>query len=130
MGQKFTIIESKWYRGHGSSGSALEVVSQVGIPDKYNGQQCCLGQLACAVGYDSSEIRGLTMPFHLPCGELFFPGLVIESEGYNGVYFKNTTKLASAIATTNDNEHLTDDERKAQLIPLFAQMGFDLEFAP
>lgn len=111
----FTVEEKTWLRGKGPFESSLQ--------NQHTGKRCCLGFRALATGLSETDITGRGLPdkFHMPTLDISkWPGL-IEPEG-------NPTRACEKIAAVNDNQHLTDADRKSQLTKLFSEIGDEILF--
>lgn len=96
----FTINRRLWHRGKRKYPSALLVPQ--------TGRMCCLGQIACQLGYSKEEISSIGGPNALrDCSKFDAIGLT-----HFGLCYLDS------MMNINDNPDLTDDEREAKLIAL------------
>jgi len=115
-----TIEESKWYRGKGSKESMLL---------REDGTMCCLGFDALRRGFSEKEILCIGSPSRLP-GSADNPklqGLTNEDPVFR---VKVNTDIVSEIIQVNDNDSITDEQRKSKLTELFAKLDTEVVFVP
>ena len=104
---RFEVKRSNWLRGEGAEESYL-------IRHE-DGKMCCLGFLGRACGVANAEMRGLKNPFIPGLAEMF-AAKVDASVAYGPAM------------ELNDNASITDQEREAELVKLFAQHGIEVVF--
>lgn len=85
-------------------------------------KMCCLGFLACKVGYEKGLME-----------DQFIPSVIANSEGnkfptaiVNDKY--GDTPLTSALIKVNDNTHITESERELLLRDLFWVADINVSF--
>lgn len=113
--RKLVIDRSRWLRGEGSLRSSLYRAS-----DK---KMCCLGFDAVSCGIDISVMAEVASPIGLG---YFYPTSawrIMDDDGY-----KTNSHVVGNMMEINDEKAMTDTEREASLIPLFASVGIDLSF--
>lgn len=119
----FAIIEKKWARGGKKGPSMLQNAS---------GNRCCLGFLCRAAGFkrlaDAAMPEGLVSecemrdkPYPLPLVLSKLKGLVRVVRGKRHAI---QTTTATRIAAINDDDWITDEERKRKLAILFSKIGW------
>lgn len=108
-GQTFTIKRSKWLRGEGFALSRLLRRS--------DNKMCCLGQIACAVGYSSSEIIECDAPYNIAWKEM-----MSKSNSFSH------KRSIGRMMQCNDNPSTSDKEKEARLKKLAKSAGFSLRF--
>ena len=117
-----TIIEeSKWYRGKGSKESMLL---------RQDGTMCCLGFDALRRGFSEKEILGVGSPSRLS-GSVDNPklrGLTEEDPVF--IMAKANTDIVSEIIQVNDDDRITDEQRKSKLTELFQRLDTEVVFVP
>ena len=114
-----TIIkESEWCRGNQDSALLL--------PD---GTKCCLGFDVLRRGYTEEDILEVPTPETLTYSEKLV-GLVdlFEDDGLGED--TRDTETVNEIVRINDNQKISDDERKEKLVTLFAKLDTELVFVP
>lgn len=114
---KFTVKRSEWYRGHTASSSYLRRV--------YDGQMCCLGFRALAVGTHIDDITGIRLPNGIRSEISLeqWKGLVVETDG-----IQEATPQCNTISVENDIFDRTPEDREARLTKLFAEIGDEIIF--
>lgn len=110
-----------WYRGRGGAGSALLT------PE---GEQCCLGFFARALGYKKKEIDGFSSPEGMPIGlgwptPNLFPYSVLHM---TSDYYKANSEWTTAAIRINDNPLIYERERERALRAHFKKIGIKLVF--
>jgi hypothetical protein len=130
--RQLIIEESKWYRGKGGVQSRLLRVE--------DGKMCCLGFDALACGLKEGNILDAAFPtsvqYSYPTSKYVAAPLPTEMQWLEG----STDDFAdeegeyksyeAAIGDINDDDTISDDERKERLRPLFAVGGVELVFVP
>lgn len=130
--RKLVIEESKWYRGLGPNSRLL-------VPE--DGRMCCLGFDSLECGFTKDAIFNVTFPSHLsPASEKqawlrdAVPSGVAIGKHYSPVENDeedDRPSFQNVIASTNDDQKITDDERKKLLTELFLTGGnIELVFVP
>lgn len=127
---KFTVERSRWFRGKGSTASALMVDGD---------RMCCLGFLAMRCGLKAHEITGEgdlgTLGEDLPgrMRELSqqLPSLIsISRSDDDENLLVKTTNTHDLIVTVNDDQNIDDETRERELTRLFSTAGITVEFVP
>ena len=85
-----------------------------------DGKMCCLGFLACTVGYSIESIDGHGTPAEVDIGEDYFPSTLVR----NG----EDTPLCSSLLKVNDNPDLTQSARESILRDLFKTIDIQVCF--
>lgn len=94
-----------------------------------DGRMCCLGFLGLACGVSPDKMLYVPMPDDMLLDDYSIPwpeGLLFERDGGG---WRNS-KLCNQITTINDEAGVSDDERVAQLQPLFEKLGYRLTVKP
>ena len=116
----FVVKEDSWLRGKGSWNSRLY--------DLRSGEKCCLGFLANACGLSNAAIVDIKSPGAQKLKNNFdkFPKELIDSsENISGTY---DAFITIQIMEINDNEDISDEERKEKLKNLFTSINIDIKF--
>src|SRR4051812_47363760 len=110
---KIQIVREKWLRGEGVLPSRLLRPS--------DGKMCCLGQACLTFGLKPQDISGITSPANVRAD---------LAKCDNGEYLLSggNSSLAVSMMLTNDSMEITDAEREAKLMELFAQTPDTIEF--
>lgn len=108
---ELVIERSKWLRGDMDSY----------LYRTEDSKMCCLGFLACAVGYTQDEISDSCNPASLPGDR--FPGTIVNDKGKD-------TYLTNALINVNDNLDIQDADRERILKDMFKVAGIDVTFIP
>ena len=103
---RVVVKASRWYRGRGSCGSALR--------REQDGKQCCLGFACRASGLRAREIEGEGMPRDL-CDE-------------RRPDWASNPAVVDRLAKVNDNDDISDTERKTQIRTLGRTIGLQFVF--
>lgn len=132
MGVKFTVYRDEWHRGKSPTGSKLLIVPDGPyVTPTGKEQKCCLGFRALAVGHTPLDIANVTYPKRLD--ETSIGGLTghdwkgLVTDGH-GIAAARHTPACDRIATINDNEYITDEEREERLTKEFALVGDEILF--
>ncbi len=107
----FTIVRSEWQRG--AAVSLLKMLR--------TGKMCCLGQIACQLGYTPKEILGVAHPDGVEDRARLIKAGFVNHKGRN-------THLANRMMTVNDDTAITDAKREAKLKKLAARRDYKLKF--
>lgn len=118
--KQFTIIEEKWARGGNGGATALL---------NADGNMCCLGFLCLARGLERGDINGYCMPSEImkyyvhetPQRLINALGDLVEDDEGN----IDDTILTQKIAEVNDNENISESDRRCQLTGLFSKLGLE-----
>lgn len=114
----FVINRKKWRAGdygkHAIGKGETELLN-------VDGYMCCLGQMEKQLGAKKDLLLNLFEPYEITSNEESMCNILSEVPGQN-------SKLSSKAMTINDNERITNEEREARLIKLFAKHGVKLEF--
>lgn len=125
---KVTIDRSRWFRGQTSAGSALQ--------REVDGQRCCLGFCALAVGFAEKDIVNVASPENLPLRQGYSDQMrefreakwqtammVNDRRSNDGQY-----SLDNAIPEDFLPDSLPSVRRERYLAELLFNQGFDVEF--
>ena len=85
-----------------------------------DGKMCCLGFLACKVGYSIDDISNQGTPSDLCEDKSMFPSTLIY-EGEN-------TSLCNSLVKVNDNPDLKQIDRESILRELFKSIDIQVSF--
>lgn len=121
--ETLVIDRTKWYRGHGSSGSAL-----VRSADHL---MCCLGFCALQRGFTKDELLEIGTP-----GEIVSVGRwqedalwrvrgLVDTYDEGGIY---ETDVCDRLVDVNDDEDLSEPTRERRITELFAEIGVAVTF--
>lgn len=119
---KFQITRSNWLRGEADDPVLLR------SPDLH---MCCLGFLACAVGYDKTDLLDTRTPSTLveDTQKNFWPhGMLDLHRDSKSQATQTDSMLAQDLMDINDSDQITDEEREAHLTLLFSEIGITVEF--
>lgn len=122
MKTKVTIDRSKWRCGQDSAESAGKGLTMLLNAEGY---MCCLGFVTRVV-YPDLHIQNVFYPMQLGC---IVPGLSEKCE--RSYFYTNNlrdTGLAERAALINDSKTLTRKQREEQLLELFKDSLYELEF--
>jgi len=111
---EFTVERSKWYRGKGTSYTALQVT---GGPAVDHGKMCCVGFLGKSCGLDETTLKQNAILTYIP--------EVLSNDKLKALA-QNIHK--SGIYEINDSNWLGPIERENQLIEEFDKLGIKLTF--
>ena len=120
-----TISESRWLRGIGDEDSYLKSPTE----DKL----CCLGFCALAAGYPINEITSIRQPADLdPPQKIIeaFPFLLKERMHFGNYKAWIDSDVTNSLMEINDDETISDDERKEKLTQVFADNGVTVTWEP
>lgn len=114
-----TIVRSQWYRGHRFGSYLLRAA---------DGKMCCLGFDAIACGLDKEMIEQIGNPYEVVVDwHDALPPEYLSSTRFDRVdnYNGETTQaqIINEAIQINDDEHISDEEREAKLIPLLKRIG-------
>lgn len=134
--RKLTIDRQRWIRGQPGSQLLIdepgitEIDSPAIPPGRNHGKMCCLGFAALELGYTPDEIRNRPSPKSVVDGghkDLFT--LARLTEPYvEHPDFVNNTNTCQTLMFTNDRTDISNAEREATLVRIFAELGIDVEF--
>ncbi len=112
---KFQISRKEWLRGEGHYKSSLF--------RPQDNKMCCLGFLACAVGFTKEQISNVASPQHPDLHESYskWPEGIMRSSGY-------LTQEAESLINYNDGMSLSEEQRETLLKDTFAKMNIEVEF--
>jgi hypothetical protein len=121
---KVTIDRSKW-----RTGSFGEFASGRGDTSLLNdeGFMCCLGFCSLAVGVTESEMLNKTLPHWLRSQSNGLDSLVYQIDGCFGIESRSTD-LSIEAAKINDSNTIDRATKEKQLLELFKDTDFDIEF--
>lgn len=117
----YTIQRSKW---NGMLANVSPENSRLYNPMFSEHNMCCLGIIACQLGYDAETIRYKKEP------EDVFPAQLMVNAGfveYSDVGTRNTI-LSKDAMRINDDECFTPEHKESKLIALFAEHGHTITF--
>lgn len=113
---KFVVYRDKWLRGDPFNSAMLDA----------NGGRCCLGFYCKALGIaDEHQIDMLTPRKVARDSGLALPEWLVVPDG--SISFRNSM-IAESLMTLNDSSSLTDAEREATIVEIFAEHGVVVEF--
>ena len=117
---KLVIDRTKWYRGKGSRGSALL---------RKDGSMCCLGFDLLRRGFTPEQILEVGTPEEVEVGGEHpeIAGLTYVSSDWEYDIYA-TTETNEELVDANDGEGLSEAEREAQIIDLFAEIDVEVVF--
>lgn len=113
---KFTINEDTWRCGGYSANQHGKGPTELLNNEGY---MCCLGHIACQLGYDKSDLLMRGTPFGLSNK---------KDDNVLRIGGTGTTDLAYDAMATNDCSTYNLEERKKALIDLFANWGHEIKF--
>ena len=125
---KFTVQRKTWYRGKGADESRLCTL---------DGEKCCLGFLARALGYRHDRILNRGTP-----DDVFkngddgtktrinkWPASLVEAMLMeNGKTDYTNTELCSRLMNLNDDTSITEEYREKRLTVVFKEAGIQVQF--
>jgi hypothetical protein len=117
---KVTIDRSKW-----KTGCISEYATGRGTTYLLNGDgfMCCLGFCSKALGIEDAIMLNKSYPSNIYCEALENSKLV-----FNAFNKKFDTNLASAAVVINDSSSTPPETKEKQLLELFNDSVFELEF--
>lgn len=121
---EFTIDRSKWRCG--STGNYAKGLGETSLLNR-EGYMCCLGQISKQLGFNDSELNGLSSPYELNLDNGSVPyrddtvGLFTSCDNYE-------TTLTNQAIDINDNHLYTTIERERSLKRLFTENDIKLKF--
>lgn len=130
------IRSSEWARGKIKRYDDPHQVHTNWLFDPYRNKSCCLGIHAFQCGISKAELRMEATPDELSVSAIKmatdFPWAQIAVyEEFNEEYvITNCSREINVAMKINDDRDLTDDERIAQLRPVFAKHGWEIEWRP
>lgn len=111
--KQFTIDRKKWLRGEGSAGSALLRVS--------DNKMCCLGFYSLALGCTEKDILNI--------GEMCdVDAFRDETSYYEDRVSEAELQYEHRLMSINDDESMSEIEREALIVALFAQNNVEVNF--
>ena len=110
--QKFIIDRKTWLRGEEGYNSALK--------RKYDGKECCLGQIAKQCEFDERNIIRVASPQCLV--------KICETQKQKEFVNKFRKDTGARMMAANDNPRTTDKQKEKRLNSLAAKIGVKLVF--
>lgn len=114
--KQFTIIEEKWARGGNGGNPALL---------NKEGNKCCLGFFCSSPWVPDKSLLDQGLPSIIvetpnDIRELFRENAELDDEPWGS--------LEETIAYVNDDTAILDCDRKSKLAPLFAKLGYEIQY--
>ena len=110
------IKRSEWYRGKTYYGSKLVRAE--------DGLKCCLGFLGEACGVPLTSMIDIGTPEMMEeKSKKLFP-----SDYFSKTHLAYRSDLGHSILQTNDDQHMSEEQRESTLIELFKQLDINLRF--
>ena len=126
---RVVLTASNWLRGMaygiGNEEPAMVWMDQA-MDGTFEGRRCCLGHACVAVGIDPERLKGHITP-HDITGILETPMSWCAVRKGHGV---TPSTIQTDIAKINDNPDTSDEEKIAELTPLFDEKGIELVWEP
>lgn len=122
MKTNFEIQRSKWRSGGDGDNKLGEGETQM---LNIEGFMCCLGQIAIALGIESSNLYQKAGPSSC---NIDIPFLTMPSQADNPKQKYIANSLATDAMQINDNEYYSLEKREERLKKLFAEKGLTLKF--
>lgn len=119
-----TVRRSSWLRGKSPEGSYLR---------DHNAQQCCLGFVCRAVGWEEDELLGIDTPAAVR-RVASINALDAVPDELRGLFdmYKSSTVLDSLVSAEmmnlNDSDKVDDQTRERELTWLAKTIGIELNF--
>ena len=121
--KKFIIDRSKWRCG-GNTGNPGARGQGSTLLLNSEGYMCCLGQVCTQLGVPDQNLLDLMTPIHIEDDFISLPQAVGLTDGGED----ENSDFADEVMKVNDDGSLDDSTREQQLIDMFAEQGYTLEF--